>query len=484
MKNVLVKLSFVCLFAAVFTSCDRTMEEINTDTSKIKNPTAGSFLAPLQYAMASYGYNRADDFTFQVMQVAIPFPNEGNTPSRYYLTENSGGGYWNTSYSWLKQAKEMENFAHAEGDANFEAIAKVLNAWIYSNLTDAFGDVPYSEALDLEGGIMTPKFDSQKDIYVALLDDLKAANALFNTTSTLSELDLFYHGEQSAAGVLKWKKFGNSLSLRLLNRIQKREGELNVHERIRTIVNSPSVYPIFESNSDMAALELSGISPLMPPMARPQDFTSYRAAGAFFVDVLQQNNDPRAAQFFTTARNLSDNAVIGFKGAPAAYAPGTVFDYQPSNMNQNLAKAPLKVFVYPFAELQFTLSELALKGVISGSAQQYYESGVKAAIEQWGETVPADYLLNPVVAFKGTQEQILTQKYIALFFVDHQQWYEQRRTGYPVLPNNGGLLNEGKMPQRFMYPTNPKIMNPTNYKAAVDAMGGDTLNTLMWWNKP
>ncbi|MHA6697398.1 SusD/RagB family nutrient-binding outer membrane lipoprotein [Chryseobacterium sp. A301] len=484
MKNTAIKLSFVLLSFAFLSSCDRNMDEINTDTSKIINPTAGSFLAPLQYEMASYGYNRADDFTFQLMQVALPFPNEGNTPSRYYFTENSGGGYWNTSYKWLKQAKEMESFAAAENNANYVAIAKVLQAWMYSNLTDTFGDVPFSEALRLEEGIMTPKFDSQKDIYVALLDDLKEANLLFDTSKSLGELDLFYHGEQSAAGVLKWKKFGNSLSIRLLNRIQKRNGELNVNERIRTIVNNPADYPLFESNDDSAAMLLSGVSPFMPPIPRPQDFTSYRAAGEFFVETLEKNGDPRLSQFFTSARKLSDNTVIGFKGAPSGYAPGTALDYQPSNMNQNLAKAPLKVLVYPYSELQFTLSELALKNIISGDAKAYYEKGVSSALQQWNAEVPEGYFDNPVVAYNGTLEQIMTQKYIALFFVDHQQWFEHRRTGFPTLPNNGGLLNGGKMPQRLMYPTNPKVMNPANYQAAVQSMGGDDINTLMWWNKP
>lgn len=484
MKKNLIKITiiFSCLLA--LNSCDRTFEEINTDTSKIKTPSAGSMLVPVQYEMASYGWNRADDFTFQIMQVAIPFPNEGNTVSRYYMTESTGNGYWNTSYKWLKQVKEMQQFAILEGDDNYLAISKVLNAWIYANLTDAFGDVPYSEALNLEEDIMQPKFDSQKDIYISLLDELKEANTLFDTTKTLGEADMFYQADQSTDGIVKWKKFANSLSIRLLTRILNRNGEVNVHERIREIVNNPQTFPIFENVNDGVSMQISGVAPYLPPMARPQDFTSYRAAGEFFVDVLKANNDPRMADFFTQARNLSDNVAIGYKGAPAGYKLGTTFDYQPSNVNQNLAKAPLKIRVYPYAELQFSLSELALKGIISGSAKTYYENGVKAALVDWGKTVPEDYFLNEVVAYNGTLEQIMMQKYIALFFVDHQQWYEQRRTGFPVMPNNGGLENGGKMPQRMLYPTNPRIMNTKNYQDAVGKMGADDINTQVWWNKP
>ncbi len=483
MKKILLFLS-ISGSALLLNSCSRDFEEINNDTSRITKPSAGSLLVPIEYNMASYGYNRADDFTFQIMQVALPFPNEGNTVSRYYLTEGTGNGYWNTSYRWLKAVKEMRTYAEQEGDANYVAISMVLNAWITANLTDAFGDIPYSEALRLEDNIQRPKFDSQKDIYISLLDDLKNANAMFDPTQQLAEGDVFYQANTSAQGITQWKKFANSLSLRLLTRILKRNGEVNVHQRIQEIVNNPGTYPIFQSIADGASMDISGVAPFLPPIARPQDFTSYRAAGEFFVDILNANEDPRRANFFSQAKSIPGNTNIGFKGAPAGYAPGTVFDYQPSNMNQNLAKAPLKVLVMPYAELQFILAELAFKGIISGSAQSYYENGVAATLEEWGKTVPANYFANPNVAYNGTLDQIMLQKYVSLFFVDHQQWYEQRRTGLPVMPNNGGLLNNGQMPQRMMYPTNTRIMNTENYNAAAQQMGGDDINVQMWWNKP
>lgn len=482
MKKIIVNTALILsLFA--FSSCDRSFEEINTDTSKIKNPSAGSFLAPIEYAMASYGYNRADDFTFDIMQVALDFPNEGNTISRYYLTESTGNGFWNTSYKWLKQVKELNQAATKEQNNNYIAISKVLNAWIYANLTDAFGDVPMSEALNLEDDIMRPKYDKQKDIYLFLLNDLKEANQLFDPTKTLPEGDLFYQANSSPDGILKWKKFCNSLSLRLLTRILSRNGEIDVHTRINEIVNNPAVYPIFQSNGDGAGLDISGVAPLLPPISRPQDFTAYRATGEFFTKTLVNNNDPRLSKFFTQAKSIPSNANIGYKGAPSGYALGSSFNYQPSNFNQNLAKAPLRILVLPYTEVQFILSELAFKGIIAGSAQTYYENGVKSAVEQWGSTLPANYFTNTNVAFNGTLERIMLQKYVGLFFVDHQQWYEQRRTGFPVLPNNGGLLNNGKMPQRMLYPTTTKIQNYDNYVIASQQIGGDDINTKMWWNQ-
>lgn len=481
MKKTIFNTTLILLLIVV-NSCQRSFEEINTDNSRIKNPSAGSFLKPIQYEMASYGYKRADDFTFDIMQVAVPFPNEGNTVSRYYFTEGTGNGYWNTSYKWLKQVSELNAAATKEQNNNYIAISKVLNAWIFANLTDAFGDVPMSEALALENNMMKPKYDHQKDIYQFLLDDLKAANALFDVTKTLPEGDLFYQANTSTEGIVKWKKFSNSLSLRLLTRILKKNGEINVHQRINEIVNNPTTYPIFKNNEDGATLDISGVAPLLPPIARPQDFTTFRAAGEFFTQILVDNQDPRQSKFFTQAKSIPANQNMGFKGVPSGYALGSSFNYQPSNMNQNLAKAPLKILVMPYAELQFILSELAFKAIIPGDAKTFYQNGVTATIEQWGNVLPANYFDNPKVAYNGTFERIMLQKYVSLFFIDHQQWYEQRRTGFPVLPNNGGLLNDGKMPQRMLYPTTTKIQNYDNYVIASQRMGGDNINTKIWWN--
>ncbi len=161
-------------------SCSRNFEQINTDDSRIKDPTSGSLLNPVLYNMSSYGYNRANDFTFDLMQVSIDFPNEGNIISRYYMTDKTGQGMWNTSYLWLKQVRDMMDIAKQEGDNNNLAIGIILNAWIYANLTDSFGDIPMTQASQLDTGVKQPAFDRQKDIYINLLDQLNQANSLLD----------------------------------------------------------------------------------------------------------------------------------------------------------------------------------------------------------------------------------------------------------------------------------------------------------------
>jgi hypothetical protein len=137
------------------------------------------------------------------------------------------------------------------------------------------------------------------------------------------------------------------------------------------------------------------------------------------------------------------------------------------------------------SEVQFILAEAAERGFISGSAEDYYNNGIRASLDYWG--VPSDdieaYLVQPTVQYNGSLELLLTQKTIALWNVDYQGWMDYRRTGIPALENGQDDLNGGRYPVRFLYPSSEQTLNGDNYKAAVEAMGGegDNINTPGWW---
>ncbi len=145
--------------------------------------------------------------------------------------------------------------------------------------------------------------------------------------------------------------------------------------------------------------------------------------------------------------------------------------------------APMIVPILTYAEVQFIKAEVALQAGDDVAAKAAYEKSVKAAIEQWGIDMPADYFDNPAAAFDGTLERIILQKYYALYFVDYQQWFEYRRTGYPVLPKEAGMENNQQLPVRFYYPIEVRNNNPENYQEAVGWLGSDDINTKVWWEK-
>ncbi|WP_210465752.1 SusD/RagB family nutrient-binding outer membrane lipoprotein [Rufibacter roseolus] len=476
-----IKKTFVFLLAlgALNTSCTDDFEEVNTDPNRIEQISPGTLLNPILYEMSSFNANRADDFTFDLMQVALPFPSASGGIHRYDVTENSGSSTWNTYYRWLTNIKEMQAAAVKANDPNYEAVALTLNAWVYSLLTDSFGDVPMVEASRGDEGILYPAFDTQQSIYNKILADLETANNKFDPTKTMIYGDdILYHNN-----VAKWKKFCNSLRLRLLLRVSKRT-ETNAVAKMTEILNNPTQFPVFTSNADAAILQISGVPPLISPWGRAVDFRTGRAASSFFIDHLNALNDPRRAKFFTQATSKDGRTQVGYKGIPSGYeGSDTQFDYAPSTFNVALVTAPMITVIMPYAEVEFIKAELAQKGIVTGDAKAAYEKGVKAAIEQWGAVMPAEYFTNPAAAYNGTLEQIMLQKYLALFFVDYQQWFEYRRTGFPVLPTTNAMMNNKVVPVRFRYPTTVQTNNAENYRKAVEMMGGDDINTKVWWEK-
>lgn len=466
------------LLSGITFSCDENFEEINTDPNRVDRISPGTLLNPILYELASFNARRADDFTFDIMQVTVPYPSASGGIHRYDISESAGNSTWNTYYRWLANIREMRMAAVDAGAVNYEAIALTLNAWVYSMLTDSFGDVPMDEAVRGDEGIFYPSFNTQQEIYTQILADLERANTLFNADQKMVYgTDILYENNTN-----RWRKFCNSLRLRLLLRVSKRE-EMNAHAELAEMINDPEQYPVFTSNADAAILQITGVEPNLSPWGRASDFPLFRAAAAFFVDNLNNFNDPRLPLFFTEARASDGVTVIGYKGIPSGYSGDAQFDFFPSNVNINLVIAPMITVIMSYAEVELIKAELAQKGVIASDAQEHYEKGVAAAIEQWGSEVPEDYFADPDAAYDGTLERIMLQKYYALYFTDYQQWFEYRRTGLPVLPKGDDLWNNGVMPVRFRYPVIVQTSNSENYQLAVARMGGDDINTKVWWEK-
>lgn len=478
MNTIIKSILSIAIGGAMFASCTKKFDETNIDPNRIDQISPGTVLNPTIYELAGFNMKRADDITFNLMQVMLPFPSVSGGIHRYDLSDNVGAGTWNAYYKWIANLKEMYQVSVKAEDVNYQAIALTLNAWIYSNLTDCFGDVPMTEAVRAEEGLFYPKFDKQQDIYAKIIKDLDSANNLFNTSKAM------IYGTEIlfANNVSRWKKFCNSLQMRLLLRISRRT-EVDSWTKLRAIIDNPTKYPVFTSNAEAAVLNISGITPMLSPWGRAVDFTTFRAAGKFFLDSLNAMNDPRRAKFTSQAKNTA-GANIGYKGIPHGYAGSeSQFNYTPSNFVQALVTGPMIAPLLPYAEIEFIKSEVEFRAGNDAAAKTAYEKGVKAAIEQWSLTLPADYFTNVNAAYNSTLDRIMLQKYYALFFVDFQQWFEYRRTKLPVLPVEAGMMNNQVMPSRFEYPVTVRSNNAKNYQAAISSMGEDNINTKVWWEK-
>jgi hypothetical protein len=339
--------------------------------------------------------------------------------------------------------------------------------------------VPFEEASRGEEGIFRPKFNTQQEVYTAILSDLERANSLYDLgRNMIYGEDILFQND-----VARWQKFTNSLHLRLLLRVSNR-AETNAFSRMAAIVQNPETYPVFNSTQESAILRITGVNPNLSPWGRAIDFTTFRAMSAFFMDRLNELDDPRRPVFATQARDMDGQTTIGYRGIPSGYATGdSEFNFLPSNHNIALVQVPMISLILTYAEVEFIKAELALKGHISSDPESHYQMAVEAAMEQWGVGIPETYFENAAAAFDGTLEKLMLQKYLGLYFNDYQQWFEYRRTGYPVLPKNAGMWNDQRAPVRFRYPVDVQITNTENYNEAVARIGTDDINTKVWWEQ-
>jgi hypothetical protein len=471
------------------TSCKKDFKEINTDPNRSAAALPEALLTPSLWDVVTRNNNRALRLTHELMQDHVAI-SDGDEIHRYVVRPGESDYMWNNWYLQLTNFKDMYTRANDLNNKTFMGIALICEVYVTSLITDTYGDVPYSEAGKGREGSYQPKFDRQEDIYKDLFRKLEEANTLLAEGTTMTAEQLAYDplygrntGATSASTITNWRKFGNSMYLRLLMRVSGKP-ETNAAAKIREIVESNVAnYPIMSSNEESAVVRYTMTPPYTSSFygGRPFDFSGSNGLTEFFINNLNQWEDPRRTRWAT----IDGGTYIG---VPSGFVRGQVPERRSTYLDA-LMNEPLLGNIMNYAELQFLLSEAALKGYISADAKTYYENGVINAITFWGVTVPEGQLenefikWNPEESMDRKMEKIHLQKYYTLFFTDFQQWFEYRRTGHPVLPKGAGLENGGQMPSRLRYPVNVQSLNSANYAAAVAAFGPDDMNTKVWWNK-
>jgi len=491
--SIKIVTAILLVITSIF-SCTDKFEEINTDPNRPNEVTPGILLGQMQYRIVNNSIQAARNFTHELMQVDAPRASPGGQGLHRYVVQ-PGQAVWTGFYDRLTDVEDIYKISDKLKENNYKAIALVYKSWAYSILTDLYGDVPYSQAIKASEGNFTPAFDKQKDIYIQILKDLETANTLFDDTKALT-----YGGDQvynanvliggRNVGIQKWKKFANSLRLRLLLRISKRDGEVNVNQQITSILANPTTNPVFTANADDAIFRYPGTFPYFNPyfQARTLEWRDGTYFTKFFLNHMNAINDPRRAIWVTP---VTVNGQSVYQGIDSGYP--TSLEYivgRNSSYPDILKTSPLLGVMMTYSEVEFINAELALKGFNTGrTAKAHYDAGIVASMVQWGATMPAGFLNTVGVAYNATGtaaqqlEQIMLQKYYAYFFVDYQSWFEKRRTGYPVLPRGTGIPAENLFPSRVPYPTYLQSLNASNLQAAVASIGGDNSNVKLWWEK-
>jgi hypothetical protein len=415
--------------------------------------------------------------------------------SQYYgWSRNSYNDYDN-----LRLVLKMEEAAASQSKAEYVPIAKFFRAWYFLRLTQLFGDIPYSEALKGDESNYTPVYDNQQDIYLSILNDLKAANDLITASTTPVQGDIIFNGNMQ-----QWKQAINSLSLRVLMSLSIKENNttLDIKKRFADIVNNTTQYPILTGNADNIKLQYYDLEGNRYPYFNGNDIQTTNYMDETFVNLLKSLKDTRLFSFADKATNFASlpitdfNAYGGVNGsAPIDVNRARILTGTVSKINPRFYKSPVNEpsIALGYAELQFILAEGVVRGWITGTASDYYNKGIQASMLFYGidqSTINA-YQAQADVKLEGAAnpiKNIITQKYIASFMNSGRQpFYEQRRTGYPTFDvSGGGILNGGVIPKRWMYPDSESRLNSKNLVDAINRQypGGDNINGVMWLLKP
>ncbi|GGH18308.1 SusD/RagB family nutrient-binding outer membrane lipoprotein [Mucilaginibacter phyllosphaerae] len=478
-----LKYSTIILSGAILlsvTACKKDLEEINKNPNASETAQPDYLLTGTTKAIADTYWGTANNMDASLLFVQNWSKIQYTDPDRYIYTNSSFQELWTTGYTrGITNLNQLIKTADAQANPNYKGVALVLRSWVFTLLTDNYGDIPYSQAANIKE-YLTPVYDKQKDVYFAVLEDLRSAQEALNAAGPAISGDIIYGGKPNQIGL--WKKFANSLRLRIALRIADREPE-KAKQVLADVQAEGSGY--ISDNSEIAQLVYS-TSPNQNPISNLFDTRDDYRISKTIVDKLFELNDPRLPIYASPTKDATPKTYVGLPngllvGDASAYGftktskPGTYF----------LApNAPAVIISY--AEVLFGRVEAAARGFTTENAADLYKQAITASLKQYGiaDAAVTAYTTLPAVQYDAAnyKKAIGDQKWIALFGQGLEAFAEWRRLDYPQLqPAAAGTLG-GKIPVRFIYPGTEQSLNGTNYRAAVAAQGADALTTKLWFD--
>lgn len=452
-------LSFLVLFVSF--SCEETLD-INTD------PLAATSADPnavLPFVFVQYSARKTTELGTRIQDVTGHMAGNFNSPRLGETTSFLTGNTWTMYYTQvLGNLQLVENDAKEAGapSNNVAAIAIIIKALAYYELSSIWGDVPFTQAIDGQG-FPLPEFDSQETIFNGVVSLLDEAIGLIDAipsegTFNVATGDLIYGGDMDL-----WRRYANSLKLRVLMLLRNRDSSVDSQ------ITATLAQPLIENNSQAAIISYSGepgqqngmwniINSFFGPSN--EDFGVHTPGEPIF-ELLDSNEDPRSDLFLVNAEAGASETGIFFTVDFALYGDNIIRPDYPD------------IWFLP-GEVSFYKAELALKGVTGEDAQALYEQGITQTLEFWGGEIPgaqlnvtseeiSDYIagLPTLASLSDTDalEAVHGQQYLETFLRPIVAWNHIRRTDVPAVPAAPGSTITTYL-KRFTYPPDEIGANP------------------------
>jgi hypothetical protein len=528
--NTYKHIGILVMIALSLTHCDN-FEEINKNPStstdmdpNLMLPTIQMQLTGGQYEQWRNGFIYSDEW----MQ---------HWSGEYACTEYGAKGQkrddymsalWDTQYPReIKNIVDMvERSKSDEAKVNINAVSRIMKVYIFSRLTDLYGDIPYFQAgKGYYEGVLNPAYDKQEDIYNDFFKELDEAVKSFDSSKEPITQDVYFNGD-----IEKWKKFGNSLRLRLAMRLTKVD-----QAKAKVEAEAAITAGVMQSNDDMVVMQHIDV---------PFGGDVYGGNGASFTfmnasalestfrmtttlaDYLIGTQDPRLTilgRAYLKDDNRTDITEQVYDKLGSYHdmvIPPSTFSYevQGASISVDVNGTPTDVtrilqclqpskyisaidapyILMSYAEVELWMAEAAFRNWTTGStAAEHFKNALDAGVKQM--TVygaPAltqddiDDFINANPLQVGEElEQINTQLWVNFVLNGQEAYANWRRSGFPsiVYPNRDPGVNQsnGEIPRRMQYPVNEYLLNEANVKVAAGRLpdGKDVWTSSVWWDK-
>ena len=477
-KYKFLSLSVLVAFGTFVSSCDRVdYGDLNSQQIQTEK---GDPEALLRGAMARYFTLGGRDYlanatNYAQYQTQLVYTSE----SRYADTE----GFWDQYYAvilpGLKLAAEV-TYSPKGNTANLNATADLFSLLVWQRVTDTFGDIPYTQALQGVGNL-TPGYSKQEDIYKDIILRAKSDRDRFDTSAFLlsGSADIVFQGSIS-----KWKKFANSFIMSVAVKLSKKypaAGGYAATEFNAALTNAAGV---MTTNADNMVFTYDVANAVSNPFSglRGADYSASRQ----FTDALKGT----VSSFNPTSNHTADGRRVKYltssttNGIPYGYATTSGSGNRLNSTNVRAAAAPRYEFTAAYTYLN--RAEAATLGWTSESATAMLDMGINTSFTQWaaiGGPAYSTARLTDASTPALLKQVIGEEKWVALFPNGYAAWTEWRRTGYPNLLPAPDYLNSGVIPGRVRYPATELTLNNVSYNGGVSTLlpAVDKNSSKLWW---
>ncbi len=527
MKGLNSLIGVFLILILIFSSCKKDFEDINHNSHGFTTASDGSLFNSIIQSLVLSGneqfYVNNEVLYKQTQQAALTQEAWGNFTLG---TEDMWSNYYRKMPNFRELEKRFAELPPSDEVTNMKAMLKIVLAYKTFKLTDIFGDMPFSDAgygfQDLE--YIRPKFDTQRSIYLSLLEDMKWCDENINVEATTEEpfptfsgFDPLFNGK-----MLQWQKLANSLRMRYAMRISEKEPEI-AGEVILDIVENQR--PVFQGYDFITYVgESACIWPSEMGFRNSslnwsfREHTNLRMGSNVWHQLSIHDStdgsgifDPRAYIFFEGNNN---NEWTPFPQLPESGTPisgGIPYSWHRDNSGSFQIKgetciySPFNYFV--IADEDFILAEAYFKGIglpmDHDQADIEYMNGINSSVEWWMNVaensqlptsrmtfpemieIPNDLNAASVLGVFGSWnatsdeeklEFIYTQRWLDAFRQPWEAYALARRTG--MTPREGDPINHFRMP----YPPSEVEYNLTNCTDAINNQGGgDDPEFKIWW---